>query len=90
MFLQGIGLTGTFIMMLQCAFSNMATHLTNDATGVFNFFRNIGNSVGTSIAATLITREQQIAWHDMGSNITASNINFLHWGNIVNKIRCGF
>jgi MFS transporter, DHA2 family, multidrug resistance protein len=82
MFLQGIGLTGTFIMLLQCTFTSLPSNLTNDGSGVFNFFRNIGNSVGTSIAATLIAREQQSAWHDMGSHITASNTNFLHWSNI--------
>lgn len=82
-FLQGVGLTGTFITLLQCAFTKMSTELTNDASGVFNFFRNIGNSVGTSIAATLIAHQQQGAWHDMAANIALSNPRFVHFSQLL-------
>lgn len=85
-FLQGLGLTGTFIMLLQCAFTKMANDLTNDASGIFNFFRNIGNSVGTSIAATLIAHQQQAAWHDMVGNVHLSNPNFQHFSNLLPHI----
>jgi MFS transporter, DHA2 family, multidrug resistance protein len=71
--MQGVGLTGTFVMLMQCAFSTLPHNLSSDATGVFNFFRNIGNSVGTSIAATLISHQQQASWHDQVSRINQSN-----------------
>ncbi len=83
--LQGIGLTGTFVILMQIAFIELPHNMSSQASGMFNFFRNIGNSVGTSIAATVISREQQISWHDMASNINLHNHNIkalLHNHNI--------
>ncbi|MCC2625380.1 MAG: transporter [Burkholderiales bacterium] len=77
--LQGVGLTGTFVMLMQCAFSTLPNNLSGDASGIFNFFRNIGSSVGTSIAATLIAHQQQASWHDQISNITQSAAGFKHF-----------
>ncbi|HLX53276.1 MAG TPA: MFS transporter, partial [Aquella sp.] len=74
--LQGMGLTGTFVMMLQCAFITLPANLYSDSSGVFNFFRNIGSSVGTSIAATLISHQQQASWHDQINNISLANLKF--------------
>ncbi|MCC2644973.1 MAG: transporter [Burkholderiales bacterium] len=77
--LQGVGLTGTFVMLMQCAFVTLPANLSSDSTGVFNFFRNIGSSVGTSIAATLISHQQQASWHDQISHISMSNPEFNHF-----------
>src|SRR6185437_721622 len=74
--LQGVGLTGTFVMLMQCAFSTLPNNLSSDATGIFNFFRNIGNSVGTSIAATLISHQQQASWHDQIGHISLTDNGF--------------
>jgi DHA2 family multidrug resistance protein len=76
--LQGFGLSGTFIVAIQIAFSDTPSILSNDASGIFNFFRNIGNSVGTSIAATLISRQQQIVWNNLSQNINLNNSKFTH------------
>lgn len=77
--LQGIGLTGAFIPLMQLAFVKIPEKLNSDASGMFNFFRNIGNSVGTSIAATLISRSQQSSWHDLASHVSKMNPNFHAW-----------
>jgi DHA2 family multidrug resistance protein len=82
--LQGIGLTATFVILIQLAFIELPNQLSNDAAGIFNFFRNIGNSVGTSIAATIISRQQQISWHDMGSKITQYNHNVYNFVTALN------
>lgn len=74
--LQGIGLTGTFVMLMQCAFSTLPSNLSSDSTGIFNFFRNIGSSVGTSIAATLIAHQQQASWHDQIGHISLTDNGF--------------
>lgn len=74
--MQGVGLTGTFVMLMQCAFTTLSPILSSDATGIFNFFRNIGNSVGTSIAATLISHQQQASWNAQISHINQSNPSF--------------
>jgi DHA2 family multidrug resistance protein len=77
--LQGFGLSGTFIVAIQIAFSDTPNILSNDASGVFNFFRNIGNSVGTSIAATVLSRQQQTVWSDLSTNIKLYNNQFNHF-----------
>lgn len=51
------------------AYLKMPKELSNDASGVFNFFRTFAGSVGTSITATLVTIFSQVSWHDMARNI---------------------
>lgn len=77
--LQGLGLTGTFLTLIQAAFTGLGKGLASDASGVFNFFRNIGNSVGTSVAATLIARNQQISWNSLAPYIANANHVFNSW-----------
>lgn len=77
--LQGVGLTGTFVMLMQCSFSTLSADLSGDATGIFNFFRNIGSSVGTSIAATLIAHQQQASWHDQIVHISQTDSGFKYF-----------
>lgn len=68
--LIGSAMSITFSPLMQVAFTGVNEALSNDAGGVFNFFRNIGNSVGTSIASTLISRNEQTSWNDMASHLT--------------------
>lgn len=79
MALQGVGLIGVFVVLVQVTFTGLAKNLTSDASGMFNFFRNIGNSVGTSVAATVISRQQQVSWNNMSGGISTQNVNFLAW-----------
>lgn len=65
----GLSMSMTFAPLMQVAFNGVSKALSNDAGGVFNFFRNIGNSVGTSIASTLISRNEQISWNDLSTHV---------------------
>ncbi|HRG63337.1 MAG TPA: hypothetical protein PLP75_10035, partial [Burkholderiales bacterium] len=69
----GLSMSMTFTPLLQVAFTGVTEALSNDASGVFNFFRNIGNSVGTSIASTVLSRNEQISWNDLSTHITPFN-----------------
>lgn len=66
----GLSMSMTFTPLLQVAFTGVTEALSNDASGVFNFFRNIGNSVGTSIASTVLSRNEQVSWNDLSSHLT--------------------
>lgn len=55
------------------AYLKMPKELTNDAAGVFNFFRTFGGSVGASVTATIVTINQQVSWHDLSSKINHYN-----------------
>jgi DHA2 family multidrug resistance protein len=78
--IQGIGMMGVFIQLMQLSYVNMPPEYNSDASGVFNFFRNIGNSVGTSIASTIISRQQQISWHDLSGHLSLhKSSNYSLW-----------
>lgn len=76
--LQGFGMMGFFINIMLGMYHNLPHEFNSDASGVFNFFRNIGNSFGTAIASTIITRQQQISWNDLGEHVSKYKIGFLH------------
>lgn len=66
---QGFGMIFVFINLMQLTYTNLPVELNSDASGIYNFFRNIGSSIGTSIAATIIAHQQQASWHDLISNV---------------------
>ncbi|MBP9741998.1 MAG: DHA2 family efflux MFS transporter permease subunit [Burkholderiales bacterium] len=68
--IQGAGMMGFFVNIMQLAYTNLPTALNSDASGIFNFFRNIGSSIGTSIGSTIISHQQQVAWHDLAGHIS--------------------
>lgn len=70
MMVQGAGMMGFFVNIMQLAYTNLPQELNSDASGVFNFFRNIGSSIGTSIASTIISHQQQVSWHDLSGHIS--------------------
>jgi len=74
--LQGIGMMGFFINMMLVMYESLPPEYNSDASGVFNFFRNIGNSIGTAIASTILSRQQQVSWHDLTSNLTPYSRGF--------------
>lgn len=74
--LQGFGMMGVFINLFQLTYTNMPPELFSAAAGVFNFFRNIGSSIGTSIASTILSQQNQVAWNDQVSHINNFNPNY--------------
>lgn len=76
---QGIGMMAFFIPIMQIVFIGVPEHLHGEVSGVFNFFRNIGSSIGTSLASTLISRQMQVTWHDMGNNISPYARGYAWW-----------
>ncbi|MFN7094465.1 MAG: MFS transporter, partial [Burkholderiales bacterium] len=74
--LQGAGMMGIFVNLMQLTYTKMPAEFNSDAAGVFNFFRNIGSSVGTSIASTIIARQQQVSWHDLGEHVSHHFTNY--------------
>lgn len=76
--MQGFAMSGIFINLMQMTYTNYPAELVSDGTGVYNFFRNIGNSVGTSIASTVLTTQQQVVWHDMSEHVSKYNPLYAH------------
>ncbi len=77
--LQGLGMMGFFINIMTIMYNNMPDGYNSDASGVFNFFRNIGNSIGTALASTILCRQQQVSWNDLSGHISNDNTIINHW-----------
>lgn len=76
---QGIGMMAFFIPLMQIVFIGVPEDQRGDVSGVFNFARNMGSSIGTSLASTLISHQSQVSWNDMGEHISPYSRGFLWW-----------
>lgn len=71
--IQGFGMGMVFVPLSALAFQTIPAELTDRAASIYNLARTIGSSVGIAIAATLLTRETQIAWSSLGGRINPFN-----------------
>ncbi|MGH8414336.1 MAG: MFS transporter, partial [Gammaproteobacteria bacterium] len=72
-FIQGIGMGQVIVPLMTVTFSTLPTQQRTEGTGVYNLVRNIGGSVGISIAFTLLSRNTQINHEVLGGHITPYN-----------------
>ena len=79
MILQGCSMMAFFLPIVQICFIGFSDEESSDVSGVFNFIRNFACSVGTSIAATVISHQTQVNYHDMGSHISPYSNGFAWW-----------
>ena len=77
--LQGFGMIGMFVLLMPIAYMGVAENLSGDSSGVFNFARNFSMSIGTSIAATILSTQQQVVWGDLTSHISDYARGFHIW-----------
>lgn len=70
---MGIAVGLFFVPLNDLAYQSLPTELINEASGFINFCRSMGGSIGVSMFTTLVTREAQINWHQLGANIHPFN-----------------
>ena len=85
-FLQGLGMVGLFISVMKLLYVGLPSDLNNSASGVFSFFRNIGNSVGTAISASLLSHYQQVSWHDLVAHISHYHAGYMFSSQILHNV----
>jgi DHA2 family multidrug resistance protein len=73
-FFQGAGLGMIFVPLNTVAFASLAPALRTDAAAIFMLLRNIGGSIGISVAVAMLQRQTQISHADLGSGITPFNL----------------
>lgn len=76
---QGAGMMSVFVPTMQMVFIDVPEELHNDASGIFNFFRNIASSIGTSLSATVVSHQMQTSWHDLAGHVNPYSIGFMWW-----------
>jgi DHA2 family multidrug resistance protein len=77
--IQGMGMMGFFIPIMQIVFIGVSDELHGEVSGIFNFSRNIASSVGTSLSSTIVSHQMQVSYHDLGTKITPYSRGFLWW-----------
>jgi DHA2 family multidrug resistance protein len=69
---QGLGIGLVFIPLNATAFATLPPHLRTDGSSLLNLTRNIGSSVGISVAMTLLARNTQKVHSALAEHITPS------------------
>ena len=73
--ITGFGLSFVFVPINTAAYGTLSNEQIGNASGLFNLMRNVGGSIGISIATTLLTRRTDAHQNDlanyMGSSTTA-------------------
>ena len=77
--LQGFGMIGVFVLLMSIAYIGIAEDLSGDCSGIFNFARNFSMSIGTSVAATTLSTQQQVVWHDLITHVSDYARGFHVW-----------
>lgn len=77
--IQGMASGLFFVPLAQEAYSTMPSHWRDTASGLFNFFRTIGGSVGIAIFSSTINHESHVNALRLSNHITPTNPAYLHW-----------
>jgi len=77
--LQGLGLGLIFVPLSTIAYATLPRQRMAEAAGIYSLVRTIGAAVGISFVTTLMTRQAQVLWNELGSNITRYNPAYLEY-----------
>jgi MFS transporter, DHA2 family, multidrug resistance protein len=72
---QSIGLPFLFVPINLASYVGLPAEKSSSVSGLVNFMRNIGSSVGTSLVVTLIARRAQLHQIDLVANVTPGGPN---------------
>jgi len=73
---QGFGLGLVFVPLSTVAFSTLPSNDRTDATSLYSLIRNIGSSVGISIASTYLTQTTQTNHALLGASVTPFRLSY--------------
>jgi MFS transporter, DHA2 family, multidrug resistance protein len=71
--LQGLGIALIMVPLSVYAFSTLPRDRLAEAAGMNNLIRNLGSSIGISLAATLFARYTQQGWQQLGGYTDPQN-----------------
>jgi DHA2 family multidrug resistance protein len=74
--MQAAGLAFVFVPLTLVAYVGAPRNKSNSISGLLNFMRNLGSSVGTSIVTTLIAQRSQVHQVRLVANATQFNPRF--------------
>jgi DHA2 family multidrug resistance protein len=72
-FLQGLGLGLIFVPLSTIAYMTLERSRMAEAAGLYSLVRTIGAAAGISIVTTVMTRQAQVVWSELGAHVTKYN-----------------
>jgi DHA2 family multidrug resistance protein len=74
--ITGFGLSFVFVPINTAAYGTLRNEQIGNASGLFNLMRNVGGSIGISIATTLLTRRSDAHQNDLTNYMPQSGTAF--------------
>jgi DHA2 family multidrug resistance protein len=71
--ITGFALSFVFVPLATMATSTVPREEMGNATGLFNMLRNIGGSIGISMATTALIRRAALHQNELGAGLSPSN-----------------
>jgi DHA2 family multidrug resistance protein len=71
--LQGLGLGLIFVPLSTIAYATLPRARMAEAAGIYSLVRTLGAATGISIVTTLMTRQAQVIWNELGAHVTRYN-----------------
>ncbi len=74
--LTGFALSFVFVPISTAAYGTLRQEQVGNASGVFNLMRNVGGSIGISVAQTLLTRRSAVHQNEIINSVPQSGQQF--------------
>jgi DHA2 family multidrug resistance protein len=71
--LQGLGLGLIFVPLSTIAYATLERSRMAEAAGLYSLVRTVGAAAGISIVTTVLTRQAQVLWNELGANVNRFN-----------------
>lgn len=78
-FIQGVGIGLFFVPLTTLTLSMLPSSAQAEGSGLFNFARNLGISIGISLISTFVARSSQVNWNYLIEKFSTSSPNFQNW-----------
>ena len=79
--LFGFGLGFFMVPLTTYSLATLPEKHITEAAGLFSYGRMLGTSIGVSLLSTLVSRETQVNWEQLGEHISIFNHNLQSWLN---------
>jgi MFS transporter, DHA2 family, multidrug resistance protein len=74
--ITGFGLSFVFVPISTAAYGTLKNEQIGNASGIFNLMRNVGGSIGISLATTLLTRRAAVHQNEIINSVPQSGQQF--------------
>ena len=74
--ITGFGLSFVFVPISTAAYGTLPTNQIGNGSGIFNLMRNVGGSIGISIASTLLTRRADVHQNEILNSVPLTGQQF--------------